>query len=121
MFICDNLDNFKINSLIHNFNTRSKNQLHLSTVHLASIQKGVTYSALRTFNALPNDLLQLRNNKALFKSTLRKYLLVNAVYSVDELLVHSKKSLVFLFSTLFKFIGFIICVLLISFVVVLLL
>jgi hypothetical protein len=89
--------------------------------HPCSIQKSVTYSALRIFNALPKDLLQLQNNKALFKSMLRKYLLVNAFYCVDEFLVHSKKSLMLLFSSLFKFIGFIIHVLLISFVIVLLL
>jgi hypothetical protein len=75
-----------------------------------------TYSALRIFNALPNDLLQLQNKP--FKSTMRKYF-VNAFYSVDEFLVHSKKEvLVLLSSSLFKFIGLIIHVLLISFVVV---
>jgi hypothetical protein len=94
MFICDNSDNFKTNSLIHNSNTRSKNRLHLPAFYFAS--------ALRIFNALHNDLLQLQNNKALFKSTLRKYLLVNAFYSVDEFLVHSKNKVSSFFSHLYS-------------------
>jgi hypothetical protein len=58
VFVHNIPDNFKTNSLIHNFNTRSKillHVLHLPTVHLASIQKGVTYSALRIFNTLRTD------------------------------------------------------------------
>jgi hypothetical protein len=89
MFLHNNPANFKTNSLIRNFYTRSKNQLHLPIVHLASIQKGVTYSSLRIFNALPTNLLQLQTNKVLFKLLRRKYLLVSAFYSVDEFLAHS--------------------------------
>jgi hypothetical protein len=92
MFVHNNLDNFKTNSLIYNFNTRSKDQLHLTTVHFASIQKGVTYSALRIVNALATHLLQLQTEKVLFKLALRKYLLVNAFCSADEFLVHSRNT-----------------------------
>jgi hypothetical protein len=92
MFVHNNPDNFKTDSLIHNFSTRSKNQLHLPTVHRASIQKGVTYSALRIFNALPTNSLQLQTNRALFKLVLRKYLPVNAFFSVDECLVHCRNT-----------------------------
>jgi hypothetical protein len=97
MFVHNNMDNFKTNSLIHNFNTRSKNQLHLPTVHLACIQEGVKYSALRIFNALPTNLLQLQTHKVLFKLALRKYLLVSAFCSVDEFLVHSRNTVILFF------------------------
>jgi hypothetical protein len=69
MFVYNYLGSFTTNSSIHNFNTRSKNQLHLPTVNLSSIQKGVTYTSLRIFNALPSNLLQLQTNKVSFKST----------------------------------------------------
>jgi hypothetical protein len=92
MSVHNNLDNFKTDSLIRNFNTRSKNQLHPPTVHLASIQKSVTYFALHIFNALPTHLLQLQTKKVLFKLALRKFLLLNAFYSVDEFLAHSKNA-----------------------------
>jgi hypothetical protein len=92
MFIYNNLGSFTLNSSIHIFNTRSKNQLHLPTVNLSSIQKGVTYTSLRIFNALPSNLLQLQTNKFSFKSALRKYLLANAFYSVDEFLVQSRNT-----------------------------
>jgi hypothetical protein len=92
MSVHNNLDNFKTDSLIRNFNTTSKNQLHLPTVHLASIQKSVTYSALSMFNALPTHLLQLQTEKVLFKLALRKFLLVNAFYPVDEFLAHSRNT-----------------------------
>jgi hypothetical protein len=87
MFICDNPDNFKTNLLIHNFNTRSKNH-YIFQLFMLPLYGKVLHIVLRIINALPNDLLQLQNNKALIKSMLRKYLLVNAFHSVDEFLVH---------------------------------
>jgi hypothetical protein len=92
MFVYNNMGSFTLNSSIHNFNTRSKNQLHLPTVTLSSIQKGVTYTSLRIFNALSSNLLQLQTNKVYLKLALRKYLLANAFYSVGELLVQSRNT-----------------------------
>jgi hypothetical protein len=37
MFVYNNLGGFTLNSSIHKFSTRSKNQLHLPTVNLSSI------------------------------------------------------------------------------------
>jgi hypothetical protein len=83
MFVYNNLGSFASNSSIHNFNTRSRNHLCLPRVNLFFVQKGVTYTSLRIFNALPSTLIQLQTNKFSFKLALRKYLLVNAFYSVD--------------------------------------
>jgi hypothetical protein len=77
---------------IQDFNARSKNQLLLPTVNLSSIQNGVTYYSLRIFNALRSNLLQLQTNKVSFKLALRKYLVANAFYSVDEFLVQSRNT-----------------------------
>ena len=51
------MDNFKTNSSLHDFNTRSKNQLHFPSVKLTSAEKGVTYYAIKIINHLPSNIL----------------------------------------------------------------
>jgi hypothetical protein len=41
MFNVNNLDNFQTTSVVYGMNTRAKHQLHLPTVNLSSIKKGV--------------------------------------------------------------------------------
>jgi hypothetical protein len=57
MFVFNNMDNFKTNSSLRDFNTRSKNQLHFPSVKLTSVEKGVTYCAIKIFNHLPSNIL----------------------------------------------------------------
>jgi hypothetical protein len=45
MFVVKNKELFKMNSDVHNFNTRSSYDLHLPTANLTVFQKGVWYSA----------------------------------------------------------------------------
>ena len=49
----------------------------------------VTYSATKILNHLPSNILELQENKALFKSALRKDLLTHVLYTVEEFLVHN--------------------------------
>jgi hypothetical protein len=86
MFVVNNLDEFQTNSSMHGINTRCKIQLHIPSVRLSSIQKGVTYSSIKIFNSLPSNILKLQNDKLIFKSALRRYLLTHAFYSVEEFL-----------------------------------
>ena len=75
---------------MHVFNTRGKNQLHFPSVQLTSVEKGVTYSAIKIFHHLPSNILELqKKNKTLSESALRKYLLTHVFYSVEELLAHN--------------------------------
>lgn len=74
--VFNNLDDFKINSLLHDFNTKSKNQLHFRSVKLTSVKNSVTYSAIKMFYQLPSNILELQEYKMLFKSVLKKYLLM---------------------------------------------
>ena len=90
MFIFNNLDNFKTNSLLHDFNTRSKNQLHFPSVKLTFVKMGVIFSATKIFNQLPSNILELQENKMLFKSALRKHFLTHVFYYVEEFLLHNK-------------------------------
>jgi len=58
-------------------------------VKLTSVEKVVTYSAIKIFNHLPSNILELQENKILSKSALRKYLLTHVFYSVEEFLAHN--------------------------------
>ena len=58
VFVINNLDNFKTNSFLHDFSTRSKNQLHFLSLKLASVKKGVTYFAIKIFSYLPSNMFE---------------------------------------------------------------
>jgi hypothetical protein len=72
MFVFNNMDNFKTNSSLHDFNSRSKNQIRFPSVKLTSVEKGVTYYDIQIFNHLPSNILAGQNNKTLIVSALRK-------------------------------------------------
>jgi len=74
---------------LHDFNTRNKNQLHFPSVKFTSLQKVVTYSAIKIFNNLPSNVQELQESKRLVKSALRKYLLAHVCYSVEEFLIYN--------------------------------
>lgn len=79
-----NYTQYETNCSYHNYNTRSKDDLHFELKNLSLVQKGVKYAAIKTFNALPNNIKCKRENEMLFKCTLKKYLLDHPLYSVDE-------------------------------------
>ena len=58
MFVINNLDNFITNLLLHDFNTRSKNQLHFLSLQLTSVKKGVPYFAIKIFSHLPSNIFE---------------------------------------------------------------
>jgi hypothetical protein len=87
MFVFNYLDNFKTNSLLDGFNTWNKTQLHFLSVKLTTIQKDVTYSAIKIFNDLPSEIFELPESKMLVKSALRNFSLL--MYSVEEFLVYN--------------------------------
>jgi hypothetical protein len=92
MFVYNNPDNFNTNLLIHKFDTRNKTQLRHPLMTLTSNQQGVTYFAINIFNALPSNTLQLQSNNVLFKSELRKCLVANAFYSIEEFLSNTRNA-----------------------------
>jgi hypothetical protein len=52
LFVMDNGDYFKVNSEIHNINTRNKSNLHLPISNLSICQKGTYYTGIRVFTLL---------------------------------------------------------------------
>jgi hypothetical protein len=83
MFIV-NRELFKMNLDVHNFNTRYNHDLHLPTANLTVFQKGVEYSDIKAYNHLPANIKQLSNNKSKFKITLKRFLLTNSFYTLEE-------------------------------------
>jgi hypothetical protein len=73
--------------------TRHKNQLHIPSVKFSSIHKGVTSSSIKIFKSLPSSILKFQDDKLVFKSALRKYLITPAFYSIEEFLLHDQANI----------------------------
>ena len=84
VFVIKNKELFVLNSEILNLNTRTKNNLHLPSVNLSMMQKGVLYSGSSLFNILPTQIKSLSDEPRLFKKKLKNFLLQHAFYSLDE-------------------------------------
>jgi hypothetical protein len=83
-FVADNQDLFQANSSVTCIKTRQREQLHKPFVALSCIQKGVTFSSIKIFNALPRSLVKLKNEKFRFKHALRRYLKYHSFYTLEE-------------------------------------
>jgi hypothetical protein len=84
MFVIKTPDKYQTNDKIHTKNTRQRNQLCLQSLRLSSVQKGVYHSSIRTFNKPPAHIAQLCGNIIAFKNTLKKFLIKNSFYSINE-------------------------------------
>ena len=79
------MDDFKINSDIHPYNTRTNTNLHSSLVRSTKYQNGTYFSSNRIYNRLPTRIKQLSGDVNKFKSALKMFLLVGSLYSIEEL------------------------------------
>jgi hypothetical protein len=84
MFVVKNRNIYQTNNFIHNLNTRQQEKLHVSSVRLSSIQRGVHYSSIRIYNNLPQSIYILKDNVNIFKQRFKNFLISNAFYSIDE-------------------------------------
>ena len=75
---------FLSNSAVHDIHTHHNNDLHLLSVSVSLVQKGILYSGCKIYNHLPSNIKNLSNNVTLFKSTLKKLLIQYMFYSLDE-------------------------------------
>jgi hypothetical protein len=53
-------------------------------LRLSLCQKGVYFSGIRIYNKLPSYLKELVESPKIFKRTLKKYLVSQCFYSLDE-------------------------------------
>ena len=83
LFVVKNPNIYQTNNSIHNLKMRH-DKLHVSSIRLSSIQKGVHYSSVKIFNHLPQSISKFHNNVHIFKTRLRNFLITSAFYSIDE-------------------------------------
>ena len=83
-WVIQNRGHFTSNSSFHNINTRQENDMRLPQVSLTMYQKGVLYSSIKVFNALPMTVKSISSNPKQFKVTLKNYLLSHSYYNLDE-------------------------------------
>ena len=62
-YLVDNSDNFRKNCTLHDYNTRSRSDLHRPVNSLRLYQKGCYYSAIQIYNSLPQELKLLEDPK----------------------------------------------------------
>jgi hypothetical protein len=79
-----NRSQFLVNSEIHHINTRQHANFPQPSVNVAKYQKGVYYSGVKVFNALPFDIKTEFNNPKELKVVLQKFLYEKSFYSLDE-------------------------------------
>jgi hypothetical protein len=84
VFVINNRDYFMVNSEIHNINTRTQWNLHQLISNLSAYQKGTYCSGIRVFNSLPTQIKDLSHNINQFKSSLKIFLYLHSVYTLDE-------------------------------------
>jgi hypothetical protein len=58
LFVINNRQHFKLNSDIHNINTRNNLNFHYPHARLSIYQRGVYYTGIRSFNKLPGSIRQ---------------------------------------------------------------
>jgi hypothetical protein len=75
IFVINNVQHFKINSDIHNINSRNDLDLHCPQSHLSVYQKGAHYTGIKVINRLPVRINQLSHDTKQFKMALKGFLL----------------------------------------------
>jgi hypothetical protein len=71
MFVVEKTDIFILNPDIHSIHTRQGLDLHHPTCKLTKAQKGVSYSGIRIFNNLPQNIQHLLSDVKKFKYALK--------------------------------------------------
>jgi hypothetical protein len=69
-FVMNNLDKFQTNNLVLMVNKRGNEHLHIPILHLSSCQRGVYYTGVKLFNALPTNISALKSDKNQFRMAL---------------------------------------------------
>ena len=84
IFVIRHKDIFTVNKELHKINTRHKLDLHVPLTNQTKVQKAVYYSGVTLFNSLPLGIKEVANNTNKFKHELKRFLLKNPFYSVEE-------------------------------------
>jgi hypothetical protein len=72
------------NQEIHGINTRYNTDLHFTTAKLTAVQREAYFVGIKLFNHLPINIKSLCNEIELFKPALKRFLLLQSFYSLEE-------------------------------------
>jgi hypothetical protein len=72
-----------LNSDIHSIHNRHGSDLHYPPYNLIKVKNGVSYSGIKVFKNPPHNIKSLSNDPNKFKHTLKSFLLVGSLYSLD--------------------------------------
>jgi len=73
-FVSNNREQYFANSEIHNINTRHTSNLHLPRAHLNIYQKGVSYSGIKIFSSLLQDIKTYIDSRRTFKKAVKIFI-----------------------------------------------
>jgi hypothetical protein len=78
MFVVKNHKFYGTNNNIHHINTRQSGMLHVSSMRLSSVKRGVLYSSIMALNKLLQNIQKISDNVYIFKSMLNSFLAASA-------------------------------------------
>jgi hypothetical protein len=104
LFVIKNKAQFLFNSQVHKINTRQTSNLYLPSANLAIHHKGVYYSVTKIYNHLPTAIKDLSVDKNKFKLALKRHLLHNSFYRLEEYFNTYLTMILILFRLLFMLI-----------------
>jgi hypothetical protein len=84
--IVTNRNLFTLNSYIHGFSTRYDHNFHLPSAKLKLFLEGFFYSGIKTYNHLPKTIKELSHDLKQFRFALKRFIISNSFYSLDEYL-----------------------------------
>jgi hypothetical protein len=85
LFMVNNRDEFKSNSEIHGVH-----DFHYPSSNLTTFQKGPHYFGIKMFNSFPPSIKSLAHDTKQFRSALKRFLLLNSFYSLEEYFNYNK-------------------------------
>jgi hypothetical protein len=83
-FVIKNKELFITNEETHSYGIRQCADLHYPSVKLKKFQTGVHYMGIRLYNSLPTYIKTEIDNTKSFELLLKKFLLKNSFYSLEE-------------------------------------
>jgi hypothetical protein len=84
LFVVRNMHLYTRNQETHGINTRHNSDLHFTTARLTAFKEGAYFIGMGIFNHLPINMKRLSNKIELFKPALKRYLLLQSFYSLEE-------------------------------------
>ena len=87
MFVVNNRNLFSDNAELYTIKTRNSYNLHPPLSRLTKYQNRVHYVGITVFDHLPPSIKSIANEIKVFKKTLKRFLLDNSFYSMDEFLI----------------------------------